>query len=152
MERRGDGRDRRTQNLKAIVYGGFRPRRRSNRRAGDDQRYLVDVYDPGIVMVSLAIVLMSCLDAFFTLNLLAMGASEINYFMKTLIESDTSVFLTVKLWATCSGVIILTATAHYRLLGIVRVRRILETLCGIYACLIVWELFLLTAVATGRLA
>ncbi len=102
-------------------------------------------------MVGLAIVLMSCLDAFFTLNLLSLGASELNYFMKGLIETDTTVFLTVKLWATCAGVLILTATARYRLLGLIPVRRILVTLCGVYACLIIWELFLLAAVATGNI-
>ena len=98
-------------------------------------------------MVSLAIVLMSCLDAFFTLQLLAMGANEVNYFMKTLIESDISTFLTTKLLFTCSGVVFLTAMARYRLAGRLRVRRILEVLCGIYACLIIWELFLLATVA-----
>ncbi len=118
----------------------------------DDQWCLVDAYDPGLVMVSLSIVLMSCLDAFFTLKLLSMGASEINYFMKVLIDSDTSSFLTTKLLATCGGVVFLTAMARFRFAGILRVRRILEALCGIYACLIIWELFLLGTVATARFA
>ena len=109
---------------------------------------MVDVYDPGLVMVSLAIVVMSCLDAFFTLQLLSMGASELNLFMKELIETDISTFLTIKLLATCSGVLFLTAAARYKLGGVIRVRRILEGLCGIYACLIIWELYLLAFVAT----
>jgi len=103
-------------------------------------------------MVSLAIVLMSCLDAFFTLQLLSMGANEVNYFMKTLIESDISAFLTTKLLITCSGVVFLTMMSRYRLAGRLPVRRILEVLCGIYACLIIWELFLLATVATSPVA
>lgn len=147
MDQRNDRRDRRRQSFSSVLYGCLHPRRRDNRRAEDDQWCLVDIYDPGLVMVSLAIVLMSCLDAFFTLQLLAMGANEVNYFMKTLIESDISTFLTTKLLFTCSGVVFLTAMARYRLAGRLRVRRILEVLCGIYACLIIWELFLLATVA-----
>lgn len=152
MERRGSGRDRRRQNFKSILYGCLYPRRYNNRRTADDQWCLVDTYDAGLVMVSMSIVLMSCLDAFFTLELLSMGASEINYFMKVLIDSDTSSFLVTKLLVTCIGVLFLTATARFRVAGVLRVRRILESLCAIYACLIVWELFLLATVATGRLA
>lgn len=151
MERRDGRRDRRRQTFQSFFYGCLHPRRRANRRVADDQWCMVDIYDPGLVMVSLAIVLMSCLDAFFTLNLLSMGASEINYFMKSLIETDVSSFLTVKLLLTCSGVVFLTATARYRLGGVLPVRRVLEFLCGIYACLIIWELFLLAVVATAVL-
>ena len=152
MERRLAGGDRRQQSINSLIYGSLHPRRRANRRVEDDQRYLVDVYDAGLVMVSLAIVLMSCLDAFFTLKLLSMGASEINYLMDVLIKADVRSFLTVKLLATCTGVVFLTAMARYRLLGVLQVRRVLEFLCGIYACLIIWELFLLSSVAVARYA
>lgn len=152
MERRTGGRDRRRQSIGSLVHGSLHPRRRHNRRAADDQHYLVDIYDAGLVMVSLAIVLMSCLDAFFTLKLLSLGASEMNYFMDVLIRADVRSFLTVKLLATCSGVLFLTAMARYRLLGVLQVRRILEVLCGVYACLIIWELYLLSSVAVARLA
>jgi hypothetical protein len=152
LEQRNSGRDRRQQNFSSVVYGCLHPRREENRRPADDQWCLIDAYDPGLIMVSLSIVLMSCLDAFFTLELLSMGANEINYFMKVLIDSDTSSFLTAKLLITCGGVVFLTAMARFRIAGVVRVRRILEALCGVYACLIVWELFLLAAVAIAGLA
>lgn len=148
LDRRISSRERRQQSIYSFMHGCLHPRRATNRRAADDQHFMVDVYDPGLIMFGLAIVLMSCLDAFFTLRLLSMGASEINYFMKALIETDVSTFLTIKLLATCSGVVFLTATARYKLGGVLRVRRILEGLCGIYACLIVWELYLLVAVAS----
>lgn len=151
MERREGWRERRQQTFSSVLYGCRHPRRRENRRVADDQWCLVDIYDPGLVMVSLAIVLMSCLDALFTLDLLSKGASEINYFMKALIEKDVSTFLTIKLLCTCTGVVFLTVMARYRLAGVIKVRRLLELLCGIYACLIVWELFLLAVVATAPL-
>ena len=98
-------------------------------------------------MVAMAIIFMSCLDALFTLNLLALGAQEVNYFMRVLIESDTNSFLLVKLSATSLGVILLVAFERFRLGGLLKVRRILEGLCAMYACLIVWELYLLVGVA-----
>ena len=100
-------------------------------------------------MVAMAIMLMSCIDAFFTLNLLRLGAEEINYFMYVLINSDTTSFLLGKFSMTAVGVICLVAFARFRLGGVVQVRRILELICAMYACLIVWELYLLTVVAVA---
>jgi len=98
-------------------------------------------------MVAMAIMLMSCVDAFFTLNLLRLGAEEINYFMYVLISMDTTSFLLGKFSMTAAGVICLVAFARFRLGGVIKVRRVLELICAMYACLIVWELYLLTAVA-----
>ena len=103
-------------------------------------------------MIAMAIILMSLMDALFTLNLLSLGADEINYFMKVLIESGASLFLLVKLAATSCGVVLLVAYSRFRLGGILPVRRVLEILCGVYVCLIIWELYLLVAVAADTLA
>jgi len=147
VERRTAVLERREQNLASVIYGGLYPRRIHNRRPRDDQKFIVDWHDAGLFMVAMGIILMSLMDALFTLNLLSLGAEEINYFMKVLIESDASLFLLVKLTTTATGVVLLVAFARFRLAGIFRVRRILETLCGAYACLIIWELYLLVAVA-----
>ena len=139
--------DRRRQNLRSIVYGGLHPRRVANRRPADDQWAVVDWHDQGLFMVSMAIVLMSCMDAFFTLNLLNLGAQELNYFMDVLVASDTSIFLLVKFSLTSLGVICLVTFARFRLGGFLRVQRILEALCAMYACLIIWEIYLLAFIA-----
>jgi hypothetical protein len=133
--------------LRSVVYGGLHPRRIVNRRPRDDQHFVVDWHDQGLFMVAMAIVLMSCIDAFFTLQLLNLGAQELNYFMQVLLASDTSTFLLIKFSMTALGVVCLVAFARFRLGGIVRVRRVLEVLCGIYACLIIWELYLLVFIA-----
>jgi hypothetical protein len=147
MEKRTYRLDRRQQTLRSVIYGGVHPRRTHNRRSGDDQVFIPDWFDQGLFMVAMAIIFMSCLDALFTLNLLALGAQEVNYFMRVLIESDTNSFLLVKLTATSLGVILLVAFERFRLGGLLKVRRILEGLCAMYACLIVWELYLLVGVA-----
>jgi hypothetical protein len=152
VERRTAVLERRAQSLSSIIYGGLYPRRAYNRRPGDDQKFIVDWHDAGLFMVAMGIILMSMMDALFTLNLLSLGAEEINYFMKVLIESDVSLFLLVKLSTTAAGVILLVAFARFRLAGILPVRRVLQTLCGAYACLIIWELYLLVAVAADAFA
>ena len=152
MEKRSIQTDRRRQTLKSVIYGGIYPRRRYNRRAGDDQVYIVDWHDKGLFMVAMGVIIMSCLDAFFTLNLLSMGAQEVNYFMKVLIEKDVNQFLSVKLLCTSVGVVFLVAYARFRLAGFLPVRRVLEALCAIYACLIIWELYLLVGIATSYLS
>lgn len=147
MENRTSKVDRRQQSLHSIVYGGLHPRRVVNRRPADDQWAVVDWHDQGLFMVSMAIVLMSCMDAFFTLNLLNLGAQELNYFMDVLIAADTTVFLLAKFSLTSLGVICLVTFSRFRLGGFLRVRRVLEALCAMYACLIIWELYLLAFVA-----
>jgi len=117
----------------------------------DDQHFIVDLHDQGLFMLALAIIVMSCMDAFFTLNLLAMGAEEVNYFMKVLIETDVTQFLAVKYTATAGGVVFLVAFARFRMAGILPVRRILEAVCAIYSCLILWELYLLIGIAYNLL-
>lgn len=94
---------------------------------------------------------MSCLDAWFTLQLLALGGQEINWFMHVLIERDTGTFLAIKYTATGTGVIVLAALARFRLGGLLPVRRVLESLAAIYACLLVYEVYLLVEVAGARL-
>jgi len=113
--------------------------------------FVLDWHDSGLFLVSMSIVLMSCMDAWFTLHLLALGGEEINWAMHVLIESDTGTFLGVKYTATGVGVIVLAALARFRLGGLLPVRRVLESLAAVYACLIIYELYLLVEVAGTRL-
>jgi hypothetical protein len=82
--------DRRNQTIQSVLYGAMNPRRRDNRRTEDDQVYIVDLHDKGLVFLGLTIVLMSVMDAFFTLNILALGGEELNLLMKALLDTDTN--------------------------------------------------------------
>ena len=137
--------DRRTQTISSIAYGAFNPRRRNNRRDEDDQVYVLDLHESVLFYLGLSIVIMSTLDAFFTLNILAYGGEELNLAMKVLLDADTETFLLVKYWTTACGVILLIAMARMRFMGVVRVKHILQGICGIYSCLIIYELYLLVA-------
>ncbi len=147
-ERRVDNRDRRRMSVKSLLHGGLRPRRRQHRRDYNEQYHVLDLHDSELMWLALGIVIMSCLDALFTLNLLAVGAEEINILMRSLINADINRFLVVKIGVTSISVITLVAASEYRVLGRVRVRFLLRGLFLIYFSLLVYEIVLLLTHAT----
>ena len=88
------------------------------------------------------------MDALFTLNLIALGGEELNLAMQMVMDVSTEAFLLVKYSATGAGVVFLVATARMRLAGVLRVRRVLESICVAYGALIIYELYLLVVVAS----
>ena len=70
--------ERRRQTIKSVVYGSLNPRRRHNRRTADDQTMILDWHDSGLFLLAVSIMIMSCMDAFFTLRILALGGEELN--------------------------------------------------------------------------
>ncbi len=142
-ERRLDNRDRRRMSVKSLLHGGLHPRRRQHRRDYNEQYHVLDLHDSELMWLALGIVVMSCMDALFTLNLLAVGAEEINILMRSLINTDINRFLVVKIGATSISVITLVAASEYRVLGRVPVRFLLRGLFLIYFSLLVYEIVLL---------
>jgi hypothetical protein len=140
--------ERRTQTLKSVLYGARYPRRRINRRPADDQLFLPDMHDSSLIFMAVSILLMSSMDAAFTLKLLSLGGEELNLAMKVLLDTDTRSFLVVKYLMTAIGAILLVVCARVKLAGLIPVRRILESICAIYACLMIYEVYLLVAVVT----
>jgi len=140
--------ERRTQTLKSVLHGARNPRRRLNRRPADDQLFIPDMHDPSLIFMAVAILLMSSMDAAFTLKLLSLGGEELNLAMKVLLDTDTRSFLLVKYLMTAIGATFLVVCARVKLAGLIPVRRILESICAIYACLMIYEVYLLVAVVT----
>lgn len=135
--------DRREGNLRSFVYGNFRPRRRHSRREDDEHRILFDWYEPRVLYLTLGVLLLSCTDALFTLNLLAIGGEELNAIMDALIRTDIETFLYVKIGVTAACVMLLAFAARRHFLGRLPVVRLLQAFCAGYAALIVYELYLL---------
>ena len=140
-ERRDSG-DRRQRPVRSFVYGNFRPRRRAHRRSDDDHRFVFDWHEPRILYVVVSILLLSCADALFTLNLLTLGAEEANFLMDSLLAVSVDKFLTVKISLTAVSLILLGVAAKRHFMGWFRVERILHVICFGYAVLIVYELYL----------
>jgi hypothetical protein len=140
--------ERRTQTLKSILHGARNPRRRMNRRPADDQLFVPDMHDSSLFFMAIAIIIMSSMDAAFTLKILSAGGEELNLAMKLLLDTNTRSFIIVKYCVTALGAIMLVATARIRLAGLIPVRRILESICAMYACLMIYEVYLLVAYVT----
>jgi hypothetical protein len=138
---------RRKRSIQSLIRGNVRPRRRLSRRHDDLNLLLLDFYEPRMVYLALAIVLLSCTDAFLTLNLLGAGAEEVNLVMKALLDRSVGSFVWIKTALTGSSVILLVVLAQRRFMGWFRVVRILEVACLGYAALIVYEIVLLISVS-----
>ena len=142
VERR-ETHDRRLHSWRTVTYCGLqgRGRRRQARRC--EYNYYLDWYDTKLVFTGLAVLVMSCLDALFTLTLLGRGASEANYFMARLLETSDELFITVKVAVTAFGIIFLLMHSHFRILRIISGKQLLQLLVGVYGLLIAYELLLL---------
>lgn len=139
--------DRRRENsLHAFLYGNFRPRRRNSRRSADEHQFIFDWHEPHLLYVALSIVLLSCTDALFTLNLLHLGAVEVNLFMNSMITVGVEQFLWVKISTTVASVLALVFAAQRRFMGWFRVVRLLQVICVGYVVLIAYEIYLFSRI------
>lgn len=138
--------DRRRSSIGAFLYGNFRPRRRGVRREDDHDRIWFDWHEPRVLYVALAVLLLSCTDALFTLNLLLLGAEEANAVMNSVLARGVDAFLAVKISMTAISVVLLVAAARRKFLGVIRVIRLLQLICVGYLVLIGYEIWLFTYV------
>ncbi len=135
--------DRRRHSAWSFLYGGLRPRRRTGRRAGDEHRIFLDWHEPRVLYLALAILLMSCADALFTLNLLAAGGEELNAVMRALLSQGVRWFLWAKIGLTAFGIVVLVVAARRLVLGRLSVFWMLRLFFAGYVVLIGWEIYLL---------
>lgn len=133
---------RRTHKHPLIHVHGLRGRRRQHRRQEDQlqaQRAL-DWHDPQLLTLSLAIMVLCVADAHNTLQLLQLGAKEMNAFMDYLIQRDIELFVAVKLGMTAVCLVVLVGYQHIALFQLVKIRHLLYVICAFYAGLISYEL------------
>jgi hypothetical protein len=138
--RRGE---RRSNVLRALLYGSFHPRRRGARRANERGLISIDWHHPQWLAVGLLIVVLSCSDALLTLMLMAGGAEEANPLMARLIGGSGLSFAVVKIGLTAAGVLLLTQLARLRAFGRIPVGVFLYLVLAIYAALVIYEVQLL---------
>lgn len=141
-ERRAQA-DRRRHSPWSLLYGGFRPRRRQGRRVGDEHEGFLDWHEPRVLYLALSILLLSCADALFTLNLLAAGGEEVNGVMRALLGQGPRWFLWSKIGLTGLSIVVLVIGARRLLLGRLPVLWLLRAFFLGYAVLVAWEIYLL---------
>jgi hypothetical protein len=139
-ERRA-GEERRTLTLGTFLRGSVRVRRRADRRA--DDAYHVDWHEPDLLFLAVTILLLSVIDAFFTLTLLRHGAVEANPLLEFVLSEHPQFFAVIKMGFTGVGVLVLVAAARAHLFRVVRVKTILQWVLLGYVLLFGYEMWLL---------
>ncbi len=142
VERR-QGENRRTgkHNLNMIWRG--KGQRLSGRREGDLLNAFVDRYSPRVRYCCIGLLILSVLDAFFTLRILEKGGVELNPLMNAIIAFDMGWFLFIKITMTASALCVLLVFYHFSWLRVLRVSYIIYGTFVLYAVLIQYELYLL---------
>lgn len=128
---------------------GIKPgRRMTERRAAEngEPRY-VDRYPLHLMLCTVAILLLSVLDACLTLNILAGGGKEVNWFMAILIEDSVEKFIVIKLLLTGLALILLVVHHKVKLTGKICVWHLKYLILSGYGALIGYELVLLSVMA-----
>lgn len=87
--------------------------------------------------------LLSCVDAFFTLQLLSRGAVEVNPVMALALEYGDGVFAASKMVLTAFPILTLVYLSRSRFFNLVRTGLILTAAFTAYACLVCYQFVLL---------
>lgn len=140
QERRRNGQERRGGLFFALLYGGFRPRRRAGRRVADQLRPIVDWHGPALLASGLLVLVLCALDALLTLQLVAGGAREANPFMALFVYGDVRRFVVAKILLTGGGLLALVACARFRVFRAFRAGAIVHTMLITYLILVTYEL------------
>ena len=141
VERRIQNRRRFT--LQSLSGALFTLRRRQARRETDKINSYIDWYEPGPLIASVLIILLSSLDAFLTLVLLKHGAVELNVLMGWLIQMDIRTFAAVKLGVTSLALVVLVLHFNFYIYRVLPVRYLIYALMPLYAFLIAHEINIL---------
>lgn len=131
--------DRRLFSWRTVLFGFLRSRRRDTRREEELEPIFTDWHHPWLFFLAVGIMLMSVFDAFFTLQLLDMGAIEINPVMAAVIGQSASSFAVSKMLLTGFGILALVFLAKSRFFNRVRTGLILTFFFSGYAVLICYE-------------
>ena len=131
--------DRRSLSWRTAFFGFARSRRRSLRREKDADELFLDWHHPWLFFLAVGIMIMSCIDAFMTLQLLQHGMTEVNPVMAAILEQGTAAFAAVKVTMTGTSILILVFLAKIRFLNRIRVGLFLTMFFSFYACLICYE-------------
>ncbi len=134
--------DRRKSGFKWLLRGSLVARRYGPRRDTEPAGYYVDWDQPQLLYMTLAILLLCTADAILTLNLLTLGAQEVNVLMARLINHDVYVFSATKMALTGVGLVFLVTHANFKLFRVIEVRKLLEGFLIFYIGLITYEIHL----------
>lgn len=131
--------DRRDFTWRTVFFGFLRSRRRTHRRVVDDEVIFMDWHHPWLFFLATGTMLLSCADAFLTLQLIDLGMFEVNPLMSVVLAQSTLLFTSTKLALTGFGILVLVYLAKSRFLNRLRTGIFLTVFFSFYACLVCYE-------------
>jgi hypothetical protein len=131
--------ERRKFTWRTVALGYTRSRRRRQRRDADAVPIFVDWHHPWLFFLATGTMLLSTLDAFFTLLLIDRGAVEVNPVMALTLEYGHGVFAGSKMVLTAFPILTLVYLSRTRFFNLVRTGLILTAAFAIYACLVCYQ-------------
>lgn len=132
--------ERRQFSWRTVFFGFALSRRHKHRRDIDADVIFLDWHHPWLFFLAVFTMLLSCADAFLTLQLLERGMVEANPFMQRLLDYGTEVFVSTKLAMTAFGIFVLVFLAKAHFLNRFRTGLFLTLFFTVYACLVCYEL------------
>lgn len=132
--------DRRLFGWRTVLFGFALSRRHAHRRVADSDVIFLDWHHPWLFFLAVGTMLLSCADAFLTLQLMERGMLEANPFMQAAMTRGTGVFTSTKLAMTAVGIFVLVYLAKSRFLNRFRTGLFLTAFFSGYACLVCYEL------------
>ncbi len=131
--------DRRGFSWRTVFFGFMRSRRHATRRDGEPEPIFTDWHHPWLFFLAIGIMIMSCLDAFLTLQLIERGAYEANPVMAAVMNQGVASFAISKLALTGFGILALVFLARAMFFNRLRTGLILTCFFSFYAILICYE-------------
>jgi len=132
--------ERREFTWRTVFFGFLRSRRHAYRRVLDDEVVFLDWHHPWLFFLATGTMLLSCADAFLTLQLIDLGMIEANPVMSAVMSQSTALFTSTKLAMTGFGILVLVFLAKSRFLNRFRTGIFLTVFFSFYACLVCYEL------------
>jgi len=132
--------DRRDFSWRTAFFGFIRSRRHVHRRSMDDTLVFIDWHHPWLFFLATGTMLLSCADAFLTLQLIDRGMIEVNPFMQLVLAESTLLFTSTKLALTGVGILVLVFFAKSRFMNRFPNGLFLTMFFSFYACLVCYEL------------
>jgi len=132
--------ERREFTWRTVFFGFLRSRRHAHRRVIDDEVVFLDWHHPWLFFLATGTMLLSCADAFLTLQLIDLGMIEANPVMSAVMAHSTALFTSTKLAMTGFGILVLVFLAKSKFLNRFRTGAFLTVFFSFYACLVCYEL------------
>lgn len=129
----------RRQSHQPFHYYSLIGRRRHARRQQENRPTAIDHHPPVYLAVTFAILALCFADTFNTLQLLQVGAKELNPLMDALIRSDIQLFVIAKFALTGLGLLILVGYRNHIFIKFLKTQHILYSIFALYAALILYQ-------------